>query len=277
MRIAVTGATGTVGGRVVRRLAATGDHELSALTRRPADFGPDVSRVHADYDDPASLRAALRGVDTLVFVSGDGEAARMLLQHGNVVTAAVDNAVGHVVYLSGVDATADSPFCYAFTNGHTENLLTASGLGFSFARAAIFTEFFCGLTARATDELRLPQSDARVSLVSRTDVADCLAALALAPASGRHHDLTGPRALDLAAIAETLAAHRGTRLRPVDITPADFATELADAGEDPWWAYAYASMFASIRQHRWQTVTDEVHRLTGREPANLSTVLNRLG
>ncbi|MEV0952616.1 hypothetical protein [Promicromonospora sp. NPDC050249] len=44
--------------------------------------------VRADYDDAGSLLAALRGVDVLVFVSGDGEAARMLVQHENVVRAA---------------------------------------------------------------------------------------------------------------------------------------------------------------------------------------------
>lgn len=43
----------------------------------------------AGYDDRDSLRAALHDVDTLVFVSSDGEAARMLVYHLNVVQAAV--------------------------------------------------------------------------------------------------------------------------------------------------------------------------------------------
>lgn len=51
MRITVTGAAGSLGRRVV---------EVAV----------------ADYADPSALRAALKGVDTLVFVSSDGPDAQ---------------------------------------------------------------------------------------------------------------------------------------------------------------------------------------------------------
>src|SRR5262245_51577230 len=111
VRIAVTGSGGALGGQVVRLLNAT-DHDVVGLTRR-----------NADYDDPDALRAALQGADTLVFVSSDGETARMLIHHLNVIEAAVAAKVSHVVALSSVDADPRSPFCYAVTNGHTERLL----------------------------------------------------------------------------------------------------------------------------------------------------------
>jgi len=41
---------------------------------------------------------------------------------------------------------------------------------------------------------------------------------------------------------------------------------MAIAVEDPWWVYAYSTMFASIRGQRWAAVSDEVHRLTGCSP-----------
>ncbi|MET8354206.1 MULTISPECIES: hypothetical protein [unclassified Micromonospora] len=83
-------------------------------------------------DDPAALHAALN--DTLVFVSSDGEAARVFVHHHNVLDAATRTGVGHVVLLSGLDADVTSPFCYAYTNGHTERLLRASGLPYPIAR-----------------------------------------------------------------------------------------------------------------------------------------------
>ncbi|WP_020015344.1 NmrA family NAD(P)-binding protein [Promicromonospora sukumoe] len=280
MKIAVTGSTGTVGSQVVRLLAASAGHEVVALARRPEavagsrTHGP-VSAVYADYDDPASLRAALVGVDTLVFVSGDGEAARMLVQHGNVVRAAADAGVGHVVYLSGVDADLASPFCYAFTNGYTEGLLAASGCGFSFARASLFTEFFAAFLrpALVSGELRVPAGDGRVSLVSRADVGRCLAALALLPPSGRHHDLTGPESLTPDGIAQVLTGVAGRPVRYTDVEPGVLAEDLARAGEDPWWTYAYGSMFASVRQDRWSAVSTEVRRLTGRVPLGVADVV----
>ncbi|MFD7311585.1 NmrA family NAD(P)-binding protein [Promicromonospora sp. NPDC059942] len=285
MRIAVTGSTGTLGSQVVNLLAASAGHQVVALARRPeavparlteqALRSGVVTAVRADYDEPGSLVAALGGVDVLVFVSGDGEAARMVVQHQNVVRAAVDAGVGHVVYLSGVDADLASPFCYAFTNGWTERLLEGSGLPFSFARASLFTEFFAAFLRPAlrSGELRVPAGDGRVSLVSRSDVGRCLAALAVQPPSGRHHDLTGPASSTLETVAQVLSGIAGRPVRYSDVPPPALAEELARAGEDPWWTYAYCSMFASIREDRWGGVSGEVLRLTGRAPAALDVVV----
>ncbi|MBW9214607.1 NAD(P)H-binding protein [Mumia sp. zg.B53] len=268
-RIAVMGSTGRLGGQVVRALAGSAEHEVVALARTPAyDGGGKVQSVHADYDDPDSLRTALVGVDTLVFVSSDGEAARMMTHHRNVVEAIVASDVAHVVYLSGLDVDLSSPFCYAYTNGTTEELLARTGCGLSVVRASIFTEFFAGLVARArpSGELRLPAGDAQVSLVSREDVARCLAALATTP-TGRSHDVTGPVALGMAEVAEVAERAWGTPVSYVDVPPTTFGAELAASGEDPWWTYAYASLFASIRQRRWEAVSEEVRALTGRAPS----------
>jgi NAD(P)H dehydrogenase (quinone) len=48
---------------------------------------------------------------------------------------------------------------------------------------------------------------------------------------------------------------------------------LARSGEEPWWEYAYSTMFDSILQGRWSAVSDEVVRLTGRSPTTVGEVL----
>jgi NAD(P)H dehydrogenase (quinone) len=276
MRIAVTGSSGSVGGNVVRLLAETGEHHVVALARRPraAESGA-VTITYADYTNLASLQSALRGVDVLVFVSSDGDAARMMVHHQNVVRAAVDVEVPHVVYLSGLDADVASPFCYGYTNGYTEQILAESGCAVSIARASIYTEFFSEFLrqARATGEIRLPAAGGRLSLVSRQDVARCLAALAVAPPTRRHHNVTGPESLDLDTIAMVTEREWQTPVQYADISPAAFIAELAKAGEDPWWIYAYSTMFASVREQRWAAVSGEVSELTGRNPLALPDVL----
>lgn len=278
MRIAVTGATGRIGGQIVRLLAAGRDHRVVALSRRPARTlaaSADADSTYADYADPVSLRSALRDVDTLVFVSGDGEATKMLLHHQNVVRAAADSGVAHIVLLSSVDADLESPFCYAVVNGCTERLVRESGCSFSIARASIYTEFFLQWItgARAGGEIRLPAADGRISLVSRGDVSACLAALALAGPTGRHHDITGPESLGLAAIADTAEQEWGTPVRYAEVTRAEHCMEMAAAGEDPWWLFAYSTMLDSIREQRWDSVSDEVLHLTGRAPTSLRAVI----
>lgn len=278
MRIAVTGANGQLGGQVVRLLAHQQQHDVVALARRKVQEEsqtPGVNVAIAEYGDQAALRSALRDVNTLVFISSDGDATKVMLHHQNVIAAAADNGVAHVVALSSVDADIDSPFCYAVVNGYTEKLLDDSGCGVSVARASIYTEFLLRwLTpARISGEIRLPAGDGRISLVSRTDVGRCLAALALAPPTGQYHDLTGPEAVDLAAIAALTADELGRHVRYTEVTPYEYCKEMAEAGEEPWWMYAFSTMFDSVRQGRWGAVTDEVARLTGRRPLSMRDVL----
>ena len=65
-----------------------------------------------------------------------------------------------------MDADVDSPFCYAVTNGLTEQAIRDSGCGFSIVRASIFTEFFRHflLPARTTGQLSVPAGDGRIGL-----------------------------------------------------------------------------------------------------------------
>jgi NAD(P)H dehydrogenase (quinone) len=278
VRIAVTGANGQLGGQVVRLLAHQQQHDVVALVRRKVQEEsqmPGVNVAIAEYGDQAAFRSALRDVNTLVFISSDGDATKVMVHHQNVIAAAADNGVAHIVALSSVDADIDSPFCYAVVNGYTEKLLDDSGCGVSVARASIYTEFFLRwLTpARISGEIRLPAGDGRISLVSRTDVGRCLAALALAPPTGQYHDLTGPEAVDLAAIAALTGDEFGRHVRYTEVTPYEYCKEMAEAGEEPWWMYAFSTMFESVRQGRWGAVTDEVARLTGRRPLSMRDVL----
>lgn len=107
------------------------------------------ARGAADYADPQALGAALRDVDTLVFVSSDGPVAEVMVHQQNVIRAAGDSGVTHIVALSGLDTDLSPPFCYAVSYGYTERLLAESGCAVSIARASIYSEFFVGFLARA--------------------------------------------------------------------------------------------------------------------------------
>jgi len=137
---------------VVRLLAGEQADQVIALSRRPLPSGHwpvGVSGRAADYADPQALSTALRGADTLVFVSSDGPVAQVMAHHHNVIRAARASGVAHIVALSGLDADPCSPFCYAASYGYTERLLAESGCLVSIARASIYSEFFTGFLARA--------------------------------------------------------------------------------------------------------------------------------
>ena len=117
------------------------------------------------------------------------------MHYRNVIRVAGDSGVARSVALSGLDADPSSPFCHAVSYGYTGLPLAEGGCPVSIARASIYSEFFLGFLARSrtSGQNRLPAADGRMSLVCRADVARCLARLVVAPASGRHHDITDPR------------------------------------------------------------------------------------
>jgi NAD(P)H dehydrogenase (quinone) len=258
--IAVTGATGGVGSRVLAHLIARADPPpVVALARRPdaAPAAPGLTVRHADYDDPASLRAAMRGVDTLVFVSSDGVVETMRRHHAHVVAAAVEVGVGHVVYTGIIDTAPDSGFYYAPAHRETEAQLAASGLDVCLARTSIFADFFVATWIEpAGGTLAVPAGAGGMSLVTRDDVARALAVAAAERRTGVL-DLTGPAALTAAEIA------RITGIRHHAIEDPGYRAQLAREEAPGWLVEAFTSMFAAVRDGRFALVSDDGPRLTG--------------
>jgi NAD(P)H dehydrogenase (quinone) len=251
--IGVTGASGGVGSRVVHELLGRAD--VVALARRPEAVRAAAAR-RADYDDPASLRAAFAGLDTLVFISSDGVVETMCRHHEHVVAAAVDAGVPHVVYTSIVDIAPDSRFYYSPGHRDTEARLRASGIRCCFARTSIFADFFVE-TWLATDTLAVNAGEGRMSLVTRDDTAAALAAAALAGLDGVI-DVTGPEALTAAEVA----AAAGVEYEPLDDD--EYRRRLAADGNPGWLIEAFSSMFRSVVEGRFARVSDDIPRLTGR-------------
>jgi NAD(P)H dehydrogenase (quinone) len=165
--VAVTGASGGVGSRVVRSLLDL-EHDLDvvALTRRPDAIPtlPHLTARYANYEEPSSLRASLSSVDTLIFISSDGVAEPMRRHHAHVVAAAIEAGVRHVVYTSIVDVSPDSTFYYASVHRETEAMLADSGLSHALARTSIFADYFVSAwlaPALADGALRLPAASGR--------------------------------------------------------------------------------------------------------------------
>jgi hypothetical protein len=65
--VAIVGANGHSGSYMVKSLLETGQHTITALTRSASTpLPPGVATAAVDYDDPATLVAALKGQDALV-------------------------------------------------------------------------------------------------------------------------------------------------------------------------------------------------------------------
>jgi len=272
--IGVSGATGGIGGRVARRLAASG-HTQRLIVRdasrvtRPA--GAEVV-TFGGYDDDAGMREAFAGVQTLLLVSAR-EAADRLVQHRRAVDAAADAGVQRIVYLSFIGAAADATFTFARDHFHTEQHVRASGVAFTFSRQNLYMDLLPVL-AGEDSAIRGPAGDGRVAPVLRDDVADALHAMLTTPGhEGTTYELTGPEALTLGEIAARVSRATGRKLRFVDETLEQARASRAASGAPDWQIAGWISTYTAIAAGEMDVVTDHVLRLTGREPTAVERFL----
>ncbi|TIC88264.1 SDR family oxidoreductase [Nocardioides sp. GY 10113] len=272
--LAVTGATGAIGGLVARALAADGLPQR-LLVRDPAR-APDLpgASVHGcSYDDRAAAVRALAGVEVLLMVSAS-EAEDRVAQHLTFVGAAETAGVRQVVYTSFVGAAPDATFTLARDHHVTEQAIRATGMGFTFLRDNLYADFAPDLVGD-DDVLRGPAGDGRAAMVARADVARSALAVLRDPEAhaGATYDLTGPEALTLTEVAATLSRHLG---RPITYHPE--TVEEAYASRRRWpappWQYdAWVSTYTAIAAGEMAEVSDAVERLTGRAATTLAEVL----
>jgi NAD(P)H dehydrogenase (quinone) len=272
--IALTGVTGAVGGRVAALLTG---RPLRLLARDPAR-APHVEgaeTVAFDYADRDSLTAGLEGVDVLFFVSG-AESAQRRRHHRNVVDAAREAGVGHVVYTSFAGASPDATFTLGRDHADTEAAIHEAGLTATLLRDNLYSDLL-PFFADDTGTIVGPAGDGRVAAVARADVAATAAAVLREPArhAGRTYTLTGPEALTMAELAARAGAALGRPLRFVDQTVQEaYAQRAADyPGTPDWQLDAWVSTYVAIRDGSLAEVTGDVERLTGRPPLTIEQAL----
>ena len=245
--LAVTGATGRLGGAVARRLADAGVAQR-LVVRDPdrAPVLPGAEVVVASYADGGAVRRALRGVDVVLLVSA-AEAPDRIEQHRCFVDAAVDAGVQQVVYTSFFGASADATFTHGRVHWATEQHLRASPLRWTFLRDNLYADFLPDLVGE-DGVIRGPAGTGRLAAVVRDDVADVAVAVLGDPDrhAGRTYDLTGPEDLSLADVAATLTTVTGQEVVYQEETVEQAYASRAAYGAPAWLLEAWVSTYTAI-------------------------------
>jgi uncharacterized protein YbjT (DUF2867 family) len=270
--IAVTGATGKIGGRVTRSLAADGA-ELRLVVRDPAR-APDVPAevAQAEYGDGPAMRAALAGVDTLFLVSAAEDPERVGL-HTNAVDAAVGAGVERIVYLSFLAAAPDSTFTLARDHWATEQHIIDTGVRHTFLRDAIYAEFLPAMVG-ADRAIRGPAGDGAFTPVAHDDVA-AVATVVLRSEDydATTLDLTGPERLTMNDVAAVLTEVTGHPFTYVEETLEEAYASRASYGAAGFEVDGWVSTYTAIASGELDVLSDDVRAVTGRDPISLSRLL----
>ena len=224
MKIAVIGASGLIGTKLVERLTA-GGHEVVAASR---NTGVDV--LTGD-----GLADALAGADALIDVLNspdfsDGPVMDFFTTSTtNLVVEAKKAGVGHYVALSivGVDGLPESGYLRAKVA--QEKIITDSGLPYTLVRATQFAEFTDQITDSLVvgDEVHVP--DALIQPIKADQVAADVARTAVAAPLNGFVNIGGPQKISFEQMARASLTRRGdTKDVVVDTKAKYFGTALEE-------------------------------------------------
>ena len=280
----MTGASGLYGRLATEKLIGQGRaRDLILITRTPARLA-DCAQAgcevrYGDFDRPESLRAALRGADKLMLISGTRVGARVR-QHRAAIDAAVAADVRHIIYTSFVNVEPANPAIVAIDHRETENLIRASGLAFTFLRDAHYADAMilnAGPGFIASGVWLTSTRGGREAMVWREDCVNC--AVAVLTENGHEnktYPVTGPNRESFAEVAAMLAELTGRPIRLVETDDAGMYAHFDALGiprepvDDqtvagiPWNSDDMVSFERAIREGFLDVCTDDVRRLTGR-------------
>jgi uncharacterized protein YbjT (DUF2867 family) len=240
MTILVTGSTGAIGSQIVRRLVAEGAN-VRALARSPekAQLPSGVAVAKGDMTDVESMRAALKGVDTLFLLNGvvPDEVTQALI----TLSLARDAGIERIVYFSvfNADRFTDVPH---FAGKYTvERMIEQFDLPATILRPAYFIQNDASMKEVLVGKgiYPMPVGGKGVSMVDTRDIADIAASCLLqreragAPLPREVIELVGPQALTGAALAGIWSGVLG---KPINYGGDDLdAFEAQLASRAPGW------------------------------------------
>jgi uncharacterized protein YbjT (DUF2867 family) len=249
----LTGATGYIGGRLMRRLVADG-REVRAVARNPERLsGEPVEAVQGDVISGAGLRQALEGCDTAYYLihsmahgAGPNGAFADLDRRAadNFARAAQEAGVDRIVYLGGLIPQGEAISPHLRSRLEVEQILLDAIPDSVALRASIVIGAGSSsfrLLVRLIERLKVLPMPAwrgnRTQPIDERDAIEYLARAPLAPAAaGRSLDIAGPNVVTYAQMIEEIAEAMGVGRLPLGLgftlTPPAAAVVARGTGRD---------------------------------------------
>lgn len=268
--ILVTGATGNVGSRLVRRLKEKG-HAVRAFARDVAGKTPEgVEAAPGDFTDKASLQQAMDGVDAVYLLSAGDQ---LSVHEANAIEAAKAAGVKLMVKHSVAGAQYNAS---GFPSWHRagEERLEASGIPYVLLRPASFASnalYWAG-SIKGQGTVYGALGEAAVPVIDPEDIAEAAATVLTTPGhEGKAYELSGPEALTTAQQVDIIARTVGKDLNYVNV-PDDAARQsMLGMGMSPAYVDAMIGLIQMLRGiGRIEPYPNDVQSLTGRQPRSFS-------
>lgn len=264
----VIGALGNVGAEVVRELRSRGarvraaDIDAKKLRER---FGDPVEVVRFDFTDPTTYQETFKNVEKMFYMRPP-HLTNIRRDMVPSMDAAKTAGVTHAVFLSliGIEKAKYVP------HYKVEQYLQKIGMQTTFLRCSFFMQNL-NTTHRKEikerSEIFVPVGKAKTSFIDVRDIGAVAAVALTEPGhAGRNYDLTGGEGLDYWEVTRILSEVLGRKITYRNPNPLHFLIETIRRGTPPSFAMVMTGLYLSTRFGMAEPVTQEVERLTGRQP-----------
>jgi uncharacterized protein YbjT (DUF2867 family) len=283
--ILVTGAGGQVGavGRSVTEMLLRRGLRVRALVRSDDSRADKLRRLGADVcvGDLLDLNAVYRAVEgcrRLYF--GMSIVPSYLEAAANIAAIARHHKVEAFINISQMTVTEmnvheTTPSPQQKQHWLAEELFDWAGLPVVEIRPTVFLDgFFLRLSAgavRSEGKLMLPFGCGKTSAIAAHDTARVVAEVLADPSRhvGKAYHLTGPASQDLVGVATEFTEALGRRIEYVDVPLKPWKDRLANEGVPPHLLAHLAAMAILHQQGRYDRLSDDVEKLTGRPPMSV--------
>jgi NAD(P)H dehydrogenase (quinone) len=279
MKILITGATGQFGAATIQfLLKKIPANQIVALVRdenKAVDLkakGVDI-RV-GDYNDEASLLMAMSGIDKVLLISGNDIANRQK-QHENVINAAKNVGVKHLVYTSFMrknETKTSSLGMLGKSHIETEKYLINSGLDYTLMLNGLYADvlpmFFGPQVLEAG--IFLPTEDGIAAYATRNDMAEAAANILTGTGhENKKYIIANTENYSMDDIAEILSEIKGEEVEYASPTNKDYVETLVNAGFPQQLANSLVGFCEAIKQGEFETETTDLEYLISRKPTTL--------
>jgi uncharacterized protein YbjT (DUF2867 family) len=269
--VLVTGATGTIGRDVAKRLSEKGV-SVRAGVRDEAKARKelaDLALTPFDFENEKTFAGALEGVEKVFLLPP------LLPNQLEVMNAFVDvtkrAGVRHIVKLSAIGIDDETQPTAIKWHGANEQHIRESGVAFTFLRPNSFMQNFITYFPPRNGAIYLPWGNGTASFVDTRDIA-CVAAKVLTSKGheGRIYTLTGPATLGIAELALILSQVAGRKFKYVDLPESAARDGMLQAGLPQWQVELVMELHAVNKQNRWSAVTSDIEKVTGTPPTHFA-------
>ncbi|TDD47360.1 NmrA family protein [Kribbella antibiotica] len=262
--ILILGGKGKTGRRVAAQLDAR---------KVPYRLASRSSAQRFDWYDESTWSPTIAGAETAYLAPPVGPTG--LAQAGRFVQQAADEGLRRIVLLSGRGVGSPGRE-FAVYEGQLglEHAVQASGADWTIIQPAWFAQGFSEDFFRydvLAGEIRLSAGDGGEAWIDTNDVGDVMAAALLSEAyTGATYALSGPRTLTMDEVAAELTVAAGRPIKYVDLDPEQHVAEIINQGLPREDAEAVRDLFAVIRNHRSEYVSNGVQEILGRPPRDFT-------